>query len=117
MTTSSKPSIASKYENPQWLFDFLGISSPKDRAEIDLNGQKFILHNGILRNHLTHSATQAQTEETFGFKWKKRDTFDSKASQDRMRSWLTERYGDIPSASWLAEHGDNPILIDAGCGA
>lgn len=103
--------------SPQWLFDYLGIPVPDDGDKIDLAGQNFILRNGILRNQLTHSATQAQTEETFGFKWKKRNTFDSKASLDRMRSWLTERYGDIKSASWLAEHGDNPILIDAGCGA
>jgi arsenite methyltransferase len=34
-----------------------------------------------------------------------------------MRSWLVERYGDLASASWLAEHGDCPLMIDAGCGA
>ena len=34
-----------------------------------------------------------------------------------MRSWLIERYGDISSADWLSEHGKNPILLDAGCGA
>ncbi|MBC8284762.1 MAG: class I SAM-dependent methyltransferase [Nitrospinae bacterium] len=107
------------YKNgiPKWLHDYLGISAPKDNDEIDLAGQKFILRNGILRNQRLLSNTQAQTEETFGFKWKKRDTFDSEASLSRMRSWLIERYGDIASADWLTEHGENPILIDAGCGA
>src|SRR6185295_13454312 len=25
--------------------------------------------------------------------------------------------GDVASADWLAEHGEQPLLIDAGCGA
>jgi SAM-dependent methyltransferase len=34
-----------------------------------------------------------------------------------MRDWLVERYGDLVKAAWLAEHGEHPLLIDAGCGA
>jgi SAM-dependent methyltransferase len=30
---------------------------------------------------------------------------------------LVERYGDMAEAGWLAEHGDKPLLLDAGCGA
>ena len=41
--------------------------------------------------------------ETFGFKWKKRDTFESAASLARMREWLVERYGDVAKAAWLAD--------------
>src|SRR5207244_5838591 len=49
--------------------------------------------------------------------WKKRDTFESSASLARIREWLISRYGDVASAPWLAEHGERPLLIDAGCGA
>ncbi len=102
---------------PQWLYDYLKIAAPIEGGEFDLNGQKFVHRDGISRSLALLSAAQAQTEETFGFKWKKRDTFDSPASLARMKSWLIERYGDLESANWLKEHGENPILIDAGCGA
>jgi arsenite methyltransferase len=106
-----------KDDTPTWLYDYLGISDPKEGDVIDLAGQKFIHRDGILRNQLLLSKTQSQTEETFGFKWKKRNTFDSEASLARMRSWLLERYGVISSDDWLPEHGENPIFLDAGCGA
>ena len=117
MITSLKPYMSFKDNIPKWLYDYLGISVPQENEETDLAGQKFILRNGILRNQILLSTNQAQTETTFGFKWKKRDTFNSEASLSRMRSWLIERYDHIASADWLSEHGDNPILIDAGCGA
>ena len=117
MNTSLKPSMRSEKSISKWLCDYLRVSVPQEGEEIDLAGQKFIYRDGILRNQLLLSAAQTQTEETFDFKWKKRDTFDSEASLARMRSWLIERYGDIRSADWLTEHGGNPILIDAGCGA
>lgn len=82
-----------------------------------LGGQQFVMRDGIPRSKVLVSAAQAQTEETFGFKWKKRDTFESPASLARMRAWLVERYGDPVKASWLGDHGERPLLIDAGCGA
>ncbi len=117
MSTSLKPYMNFKDNTPKWFYDYLGISVPQDNEETDIAGQKFILRNGILRNQILLSTNQSQTEKTFGFKWKKRDTFNSEASLSRMRSWLIERYQDIASADWLSEHGENPILIDAGCGA
>ena len=117
MNISLKPSMHSEKNISKWLCDYLRVSVPEEGEEIDLAGQKFICRDGILRNQLLLSAAQAQTEETFGFKWNKRNTFDSKANLARMRSWLIERYGDIRLADWLAEHGEKPILLDAGCGA
>ena len=76
-----------------------------------------MVHNGIPRCKKLFSQAQAQTSDTFGFKWKKVDTFDSPASLARMREWLVERYGDICTAPWVAEYGDSPLLVDAGCGA
>ena len=90
-----------KYSIPNWLYDYLGISIPNEGDEIDLSGQNFIFNKGILRNQLLLSNTQAQTEETFGFKWEKRNTFDSEASLARVKSWLIERYGDVLKSNWL----------------
>lgn len=64
------------------------------------------------------STNQQQTDEAFGFKWSKRDTYESEASQNNMRRWLVERYcaGD-PSRleGWLG--GSRKLILDAGCGA
>lgn len=117
MHTSSKPCMHSELVMPQWLYDYLGIAAPREGDEFDLAGQRFVHRDGISRSQAILSAAQGQTEETFGFKWKKRDTFDSEASLAGIRSWLAERYGDLASANWLAEHGDCPLVIDAGCGA
>ncbi len=102
---------------PVWLNQVLRVSDLPEGATFDVGGQAFVIRNGIPRSKKLVSQAQAQTSQTFGYKWKKVDTFDSPASLARMREWLIERYGDISSASWLKEHGKNPLLIDAGCGA
>lgn len=106
------------FENqPAWLSSLLDVTFPGDGENFSIFGQPFVIRAGIPRSQQLHSKAQAQTEEAFGFKWKKRDTFDSPASLARMKKWLIERYGDVAHAPWLAEHGENPLLLDAGCGA
>ncbi len=64
------------------------------------------------------SESQHQTDEAFGFKWAKRDTYESEVSKANMRRWLLERYcaGDASRLNaWLA--GERKIILDAGCGA
>lgn len=102
---------------PAWVSDLLGVRQFHEGLEFSLGGQPFVVRGGVARSTKLVSTAQAQTRETFGFKWKKADTFDSPASLARMRAWLIERYGDLAAAPWLAEHGKQPLLIDAGCGA
>jgi arsenite methyltransferase len=102
---------------PSWLAEVLGVRQLDEGMEFSLGGQPFVVRDGLPRSSKLVSAAQAQTSQTFGFKWKKVDTFDSPASLARMREWLIERYGDLVKAPWLAEHGEQPLLIDAGCGA
>lgn len=83
---------------------------------IDLHDSSLVLSNGILRNPLVLSEAQQQTEETFGFKWKKRDTFETGLPK-QMRRWLTEKYGDIVNEEWFMSYGNKAVVIDAGCGA
>lgn len=117
MNMSYAPCTKSPPESPAWLWGILGTPASAEGAVFSLRGQEFEVRSGISRSRRLISRAQAQTGESFGFKWKKRDTFDSPASLSRMRAWLVERYGDPARADWLPEHGDWPVLLDAGCGA
>ena len=77
---------------PDWFWACLGVDGPWQGARA-IGGQSFEIRGGIPRSASLLSEAQAQTEETFGFKWKKRETFESPASLARMRDWLVERYG------------------------
>ncbi len=71
--------------------------------------------NGIPRQKRIYSSTQEQTKQTFAFKWKKRDTYESDAVSDSARTWLQERYA-IPGVTFQDLIKDKTIL-DAGCGS
>lgn len=103
--------------SPQWLNDLLGVSAPTEGASVTAHGHKITTIAGIPRSAEFVSAAQEQTRETFGFKWAKRDTFEGSVA-DHMRNWLVQKYGDVPHAPWFfKDHGPNPIILDAGCGA
>jgi SAM-dependent methyltransferase len=101
---------------PDWFWEYLGTDGPWAGERLT-GGQAFVIRDGIPRSLALLSPAQSQTEETFGFKWKMRETFESEASLAGMRKWLVERYGDVARSDWLAEHGEGPLMIDAGCGA
>ena len=64
------------------------------------------------------SVNQIQTENAFGFKWAKRETYESPAFKTNTQSWLIEKYcaGDVSRLDyWLS--GPRKIIVDAGCGA
>jgi len=115
--TNPAPNSDSLPPLPAWVAKVLGVRQLDEGMEFSLGGQPFVVRDGLPRSSKLVSAAQVQTRETFGFKWKKVDTFDSPASLARMREWLVERYGDLAQAPWLDEHGEQPLLIDAGCGA
>lgn len=121
MSMSFEASLKSQPDSsmplPSWVARVLGVRQLEEGLEFSLGNQTFVVRDGLPRSSKLVSAAQAQTSETFGFKWKKVDTFESPASLARMREWLIERYGDLAVAPWLAEHGEQPLLIDAGCGA
>jgi len=64
------------------------------------------------------SDNQRQTEDSFGYKWKRRDTYESAAVQSEWRRWLLEKYFDGSEASLRALFGSQPRrILDAGCGS
>lgn len=64
------------------------------------------------------SDNQKQTADIFGYKWGKRDTYESEASLKRSEKWLLERYcgGSIEQRDAWFKDG-RKIILDAGCGA
>ncbi|MEM6781590.1 MAG: class I SAM-dependent methyltransferase [Pseudomonadota bacterium] len=110
--TALKASNTDKDES--WFYDLLNIKSqPQNDEALAINNQNFIFKDSILRAQELLSDTQKQTEETFGFKWKKRETFESDASLKRMTEWLNERYTPVEALPL----NPNSVVLDAGCGA
>ena len=99
-----------------WFESLLGVAVPAEGARVTARGRELVMVGGILRAHEFFSEAQAQTSQTFGFKWSKRDTFEGTVAV-HMRQWLIEKYGDVCSAQWLFESRSHPILLDVGCGA
>ncbi len=116
-STASKASDPAARSEPDWLGPLLGATLPAEGEEATVRGQRFVRRRGLLRSAALVSSTQGQTADAFGFKWKKRDTFESAESLARMRAWLLERYGNVVAEPWFDGYGPNPLVLDAGCGA
>lgn len=101
---------------PAWAGAFLGARIVGDGAIMTINGQTLVRDGDILRAQATASRSQAQTSETFGFKWHQRETYENTLAA-AMRAWLIERYGDVSTAPFWREYAAEPILLDAGCGS
>ena len=102
---------------PAWLASVLGTELPGEGEEFTLGGHTFVMLRGIPRQVELVSEAQAQTADTFGYKWNQRATFESEAFRRRARTWLVERYGPVAEADWWGEYGPDPVVLDAGCGA
>lgn len=84
------------------------------RAE---GGHGYPIVKGIPRFITTHDASQEQTQTSFGYKWKRRETYDSPAVHTFYRKWLLERYG-FESPEQMCEHAcQGGRILDAGCGS
>jgi arsenite methyltransferase len=100
-----------------WLWPLLGVEAVGEGEEAVLHGRRYVVSDGLLREREVLSAAQDQTSDAFAFKWGRRDTFESASVQERARRWLLERYGHVDAPAFWAEHGERPLLVDAGCGA
>ncbi len=115
--SASMPSEPVMTNDPSWFAPLLGAPLPQEGSSVDLRGQTFIRRGGILRSLSLLTPSQTQTADAFGFKWHKRDTFESATSLTRLREWLIARYGEVTQEPWFTEHGAEPLILDAGCGA
>lgn len=64
------------------------------------------------------SISQEQTKETFGYKWSRRETYQSESMKESWKNWLYEKYfeNDKNGLLKLLDGGKKNIL-DAGCGS
>lgn len=115
-TASAELRAAPEPAVPAWLAALLGAHAPVEGGSVEAHGHRLTMVSGILRAAEFVSAAQGQTRDTFGFKWAQRDTFEGEPAK-YLRAWLVEKYGEIGSAPWLFDTSDNPVVLDAGCGA
>ena len=109
-------SAASSKPFPEWFYEFAGLPEPLDEKQrFDLRGVQLCLDKGVLRAATAMSVEQKQTEQVYGFKWSKRDTFESDASLQMMERWSNERYRE--ASEWFPPHAHTYTVLDAGCGA
>ncbi len=82
-----------------------------------LAGTTYLVQHGILRQERVTARSQEQTKEAFGFKWQKRDTYESPAVKKASREWLLKRYfgGVAEGVGQLLRPG--ATVLDAGCGS
>lgn len=116
MRMSSNISGASDIETPEWFLQLMGQMNPvTEGAKIVVAGLELQQVDGVLRASTVMSDEQRQTEETFGFKWHKRETFESEASRNMMQKWSSDRY--LPAGKWFQPQDRPYVVLDAGCGA
>ncbi len=102
-----------------WLAQQMGLDVPLlEGAEATVRDVDYVVKDSIIRQrNLARSADQNQTSDAFGYKWQRRDTYESAAALAAAREWLVARYGDMTKESWLFETSDHPVVFDAGCGS
>lgn len=98
-------------------YGVLGAAGLGEGQSLELEGVTYEMRGGLLRQRSGSSGAQARTGENFGFKWAKRDTYESGRMLADTSAWLAQRYlgegGRMP-AEWLPP---GARVLDAGCGA
>ena len=59
---------------------------------------------------------QQQTSDSFGFKWRQRDSYGSEGQRGVARKWLIERYGFSDAEGMTRYFASRGRMLDAGCG-
>ena len=80
-------------------------------------GGEYPVIRGIPRFVMTKDDGQTQTGEAFGFKWKKRDTYDSPASKRNAAEWYIDKYGFASLDEWARYFNSRRAIADIGCGS
>lgn len=80
--------------------------------------EKLGLEDIKLASQETYTDSQEQTKDIFGFKWSKRDTYETEAFNKASYDWLIQKYfkGDPANIDKLLGD-DGKVILDAGCGA
>jgi SAM-dependent methyltransferase len=101
------------------------LGDPVSRRPLRLDGETLVAEDGtsypivrgIPRFVLTEDAGQKQTSDAFGFKWKKRETYDSPAAKKSAAEWYLEKYGFTSLDEWAAYFDGMGAVLDVGSGS
>jgi arsenite methyltransferase len=80
-------------------------------------GACYPIRNGIPRLTTSDDVGQGKTSEAFGFKWKKRDTYDSPGAKKNALEWILPKYGFKDLRAWVDYFNRAEIVLDLGCGS
>jgi arsenite methyltransferase len=80
-------------------------------------GRAYPVTGGIPRFVLTEDAGQRQTLDSFGYKWRRRDSYEKGGYEDAYREWLVAKYGFASAAEMRAFFGGRRRILEAGCGS
>jgi len=80
-------------------------------------GRSYRIVNGIPRFVLTEDDSQIQTKDSFGFKWRQRETYESRRVSTVIRPWLIQRYGFANLEDMREFFASRRLILDAGCGS
>ena len=83
---------------------------------VDGNEGRYLIVDGIPRVILPAGADQAQTSDSFGFKWGQEATYASDKMRSTARAWLMRRYGFASVAEMRSYFSGRSRILDAGCG-
>ena len=78
------------------------------------DGRRFPVRNGIPRFVATEDAGQLQTRDAFGFKWAKRDTYDTPAFRALSLDWCISKYGFGSEQDWVGYFDSLRRILDVG---
>lgn len=81
------------------------------------NGTHYVVDNGIPRLTVSADAGQQQTSQAFGYKWRRRDTYDSPAFKQVSSTWMIEKYGFQSVEEWSRYFSNRSRILDIGCGS
>lgn len=80
------------------------------------DGATYQITNGIPRFVLTEDSGQKQTEDSFGFKWGQRDSYESEEFQTAYHRWLSHKYGFKTDEEMTDFFGSKGRVLEVGCG-
>lgn len=82
-----------------------------------VDGAAYAIRSGIPRFVVTGDAGQLQTSDAFGFKWQRRDSYDSPGMKASSIDWLVAKYGFVSHADWARYYASRRRILDVGCGS
>ena len=88
-----------------------------DAVLVSVSGRRYPVVRGIPRFVFTQDQSQIQTSVSFGYKWKKRDTYDSPASKAHACQWYLTKYGFDSLREWVTFLETHEAVLDVGCGS